>query len=96
VINELSQAIGRNIRARREAAGLSQKSLAARADVGRTHLTVLEGGSGSSYPSVSTLAKLAGVLGCKVADLLHEPACETCYDLPPTGFSCNVCGKGQP
>jgi transcriptional regulator with XRE-family HTH domain len=92
-MSDLVVSIGANIRARREAAGLTQTVLSQAAGTSRAHLSQLETGNAPSSPSLGTLDKLAGVLGCKVADLLYEPVCMTCRDRPPAGFSCNNCGK---
>jgi transcriptional regulator with XRE-family HTH domain len=52
------------LRAAREAAGLSQAELADRADTGQAALSRIEGGE--QDPRLSTLARIAGALGCEL------------------------------
>src|SRR6185503_16810765 len=78
----LATAIGANVRRRRQAANLTQTELAAKAKASRAHLCQLENGTAPGFPAIGVLAKLAGALDCKVADLLHEPSCGTCQDYP--------------
>jgi len=80
----------------RKAAGLNTRTLSIKSGVSRSGLTLLEGGAVRNLPSLTTLVKLSGALGCELTDLLREPSCEECWDHPPDGFSCNGCGKGQP
>jgi transcriptional regulator with XRE-family HTH domain len=60
-----------NLRARREAAGLSVLELARRSGVARGTITALEAHGGN--PTVDTLYALADTLGVPLADLLDEP-----------------------
>jgi transcriptional regulator with XRE-family HTH domain len=64
----LNQAIGAAVRARREAAGLSMRSLASRAGVSQPFLSQLE--HGTSAASISTLYRVATALGVTPGDLL--------------------------
>jgi len=91
---DLAAVIGANVKRRRKAANLTQTELAAKAKSARTHLSLLENGRLPGYPSLGSLVSLAEVLGCKVADLVHEPSCGTCHDAPPAGFTCNDCAAG--
>ena len=59
--------LGRRIKVRREAIGLSQEALALAAGVHRTYVTQLE--NGMRNPSVETTSKLAVALGIDVAEL---------------------------
>ena len=70
----LNRAIGASVRARREAAGLSMRSLATRAGVSQPFLSQLE--HGTSAASISTLYRVAAALGVTPGDLLpvQEPA----------------------
>ena len=77
----------------RKAAGLNTRTLSIKSGVSRSGLTLLEGGAVRNLPSLTTLVKLSGALGCELTDLLREPSCEECWDFPPAGFSCNQCGK---
>jgi XRE family aerobic/anaerobic benzoate catabolism transcriptional regulator len=63
--------IGGRVRAARKACRLTQKALAARAAVSERHLAQLEGGAGNI--SVLLLARIAGALGQRLADLVAEP-----------------------
>ncbi|HZB31267.1 MAG TPA: helix-turn-helix transcriptional regulator [Streptosporangiaceae bacterium] len=60
---------------RRRRAGKSQKTLAAEAGMSAAHLCNIEGGSAN--PSPEALARLAGALGCEIADLEFTPEPET-------------------
>src|SRR5215203_2390495 len=64
--------LGRNVRSRRAAAGLSQLELARLADISDRFLLKIE--RGQSNPSVETLALVARALGCSVPDLLTPAA----------------------
>jgi transcriptional regulator with XRE-family HTH domain len=66
-----AQAVGRNIRGLRTAAGLSLADLAAAADVSKTTLHGLEQGDGN--PTLSTLWALATALGVSLGELLEPP-----------------------
>jgi transcriptional regulator with XRE-family HTH domain len=62
--------IGKNVRRRREAAGLSQENLAVLSGISTRIVSELERGT-SQNPRVATLLALAGALGCGVDDLLR-------------------------
>ena len=62
--------IGSTIRARREAAGLSGRDLAEKANVDANYLWRVE--VGRSVPSATVLKKIADGLGCSMGDLLGE------------------------
>jgi transcriptional regulator with XRE-family HTH domain len=66
-----AQAIGRNIRRLRTAAGLSLADLAAVADISKTTLHGIEQGEGN--PTLSTLWALATALGVSLGELLEPP-----------------------
>ena len=65
------QTLGVRVKALREAAGLTQESLARAAGIGRVTLVRLE--SGKHTPKVSTLAAIAQVLERPVEDLFTGP-----------------------
>ena len=56
--------IGQQLRARRQAVGLSQAALAAKAGVSRVFVEKIE--AGARTPSWGTLERLARALGCRV------------------------------
>ena len=58
------ESIGQQLRARRQAVGLSQAALAAKAGVSRVFVEKIE--AGARTPSWGTLARLARALGCRV------------------------------
>jgi transcriptional regulator with XRE-family HTH domain len=60
--------IGRRLKALREAAGLSQAAVAARADISREYLIRLE--AGQHDPTVGTLQRLAKALNVPLLRLL--------------------------
>jgi transcriptional regulator with XRE-family HTH domain len=62
--------LGRVLKQRREAKGMSQVSLAEAARVGRTYIVKLESGE-KKNPSLDVLKKLAKALGVPVTELLE-------------------------
>jgi transcriptional regulator with XRE-family HTH domain len=58
------------LRRRREAAGLSQEALAAKADLHRNYVGLLE--RGQRMPSILVVQQLANALGTTMADLIAE------------------------
>ncbi len=61
-----------NLRRLRVAKGLSQEALAVDANVDRSYISGIEGGSFN--PSIGVLDSLAAALGADVAEFLIEPA----------------------
>lgn len=59
--------IAANVRARREALGMSKAGLARKAEIGRATVERVESGRA---PSMETLAALATALGVKARDLM--------------------------
>jgi transcriptional regulator with XRE-family HTH domain len=64
-------AIGRRLKALREAAGLTQQQLATRAGLSVSNLSQLEQGQ-KEDPRISTLIALAGAMGISVAAFVEE------------------------
>lgn len=64
----------RNLRAMRQAKGLSQEELAHRADIDRTYISSLERCVYNA--SIDVVDRLASVLGVEASDLLQRPAAE--------------------
>ena len=62
-------ALGRNLRARRMSAGLTQQEVAARAGIALTILAQIE--SGCSDPGLRLLGSLAKAVGCAAYDLVN-------------------------
>ena len=62
-------ALGRNLRAARLAAGLTQRQLAIRAGIALTMLVQIE--SGCSDPGLRLLGTLAKAVGCAAYDLVN-------------------------
>ena len=62
-------AFGRNLRAARVSAGLTQQELAARVGIALAILTQIE--SGCSDPDLRLLGSLAKAVGCAAYDLLN-------------------------
>jgi transcriptional regulator with XRE-family HTH domain len=69
---EFAKQIGANIRAARAAAGLTQKQLAGAAGLFVPQLSRMEKGS-TGGPKVSTLKRIADVLGVRVCQLIDPP-----------------------
>jgi transcriptional regulator with XRE-family HTH domain len=65
--SEMLEAIGAEVRRRREAAGLSLEELGERAELHRNHISKLE--LGQVDFSISALWSIAGALGCDLSDL---------------------------
>ena len=62
-------ALGRNLRAARMSAGLTQQEVAARAGIALTILAQIE--SGCSDPGLRLLGSLAKAVGCAAYDLVN-------------------------
>lgn len=75
----LAQRFAQNLEDYFSASGLSQEALAAKAEIHRTQVSDLLRGRGN--PTLSTIVRLAGALGCQPADLVagmsFEPAEQT-------------------
>src|SRR5260221_925149 len=63
--------VGGNIRRRRQNLGLSQQTLAERADLSRRMITLIEAGDGNA--SLARLDRLAAALKIAFADLIRRP-----------------------
>jgi transcriptional regulator with XRE-family HTH domain len=71
-VEELAATIGRNVRAAREAAGLTQLLLSERTGIAAPHVSRLE--AGTHLPSVITLMRVADVLEVPISSLLEGTA----------------------
>jgi transcriptional regulator with XRE-family HTH domain len=60
--------VGRNLRAHREAAGMSQMDLKLETGIATSEISIIE--NGQRDPGVGTLVRLAEGLGVRVADLV--------------------------
>jgi transcriptional regulator with XRE-family HTH domain len=69
-VEPLAQQFGTVLRRRREAAGLSQESLAERANLHRTYISLLE--RGRRMPSILVVQQLAVALKTTMAAILGE------------------------
>ena len=69
-MNPLQRKFGKILRRRREAAGLSQEALAARANLHRNYVGLLE--RGQRMPSLLVVQQLASALEMTMADLVAE------------------------
>ncbi len=69
VEGDLQRSVGRNLRAYREARGLSQEALGDACGLHRTEISPLE--RGGRDPRLSTIVRLARGLGVKPRDLLE-------------------------
>ncbi len=70
VVGELQKVVGRNLRARRQAQGLSQEDFADAIGVHRTYLGDIE--RGERNISLQQLERIALKLGIEPRSLLHE------------------------
>ncbi|MER2535181.1 MAG: helix-turn-helix transcriptional regulator [Rhizobiaceae bacterium] len=67
---EIREVFAQNLRAQRQAKGLSQEELAHRADIDRTYISSLERGVYAA--SIDVVERLAQALGIQAADLLQR------------------------
>jgi len=70
-VSSVGKRVARAIRSAREAAGLSQESLAEIAGLNRGYLGEIE--RASANPSIVTLEKISKALNIPLAELLHNP-----------------------
>jgi transcriptional regulator with XRE-family HTH domain len=70
----ISERFAENLAGQRQSLGLSQEELAARANIHRTQISLIE--SGKRMPRLDTLVKLAGALGIEPGALLDGIAWE--------------------
>ena len=69
---DIREVFARNLRRYRQTKGLSQEALAHEAGIDRTYISALERSQYSA--SISTVDKLAAILGVEAADLLKRSA----------------------
>lgn len=62
--------VGKTIAAMRKRKGISQEVLSGLADIGRTHLSMIE--RGDRKPTLETLYRIACALGVKMSDIVLE------------------------
>jgi transcriptional regulator with XRE-family HTH domain len=67
---DLRLVVGKNVRAAREAVGLSQEELAHRAEVHVTYLSGVE--NGRRNPTIMVVGRIAAALGTSAFSLLRE------------------------
>jgi transcriptional regulator with XRE-family HTH domain len=69
-MQKLAKRFGQVLRKRREKAGISQEALAAKADLHRNYVGLLE--RGKRVPTIVVVQQLAKVLGTSMSELLAE------------------------
>ncbi|MGD3112162.1 helix-turn-helix domain-containing protein [Streptomyces sp. YGL11-2] len=69
--------LGREVRSRRQGAGLTVQTLADKAGLSRRMLTQIE--QGTANPSLVTVDKIARALGVDFATLIAQPTAEPCH-----------------
>jgi len=69
-VKKLSVSIAEKIKSLRQEKGLNQQTLAVRAGLTRSYISLLE--SGKKAPAVATLAKIAAALGVRVGSLFED------------------------
>jgi transcriptional regulator with XRE-family HTH domain len=85
---------GRRLQRERSRRGWSMRDLAARCGEGFSQNTVKRAEDGSDLHLSHAIA-LATALGTSLDALLAESPCGTCDGMPPTGFICSECGRGN-
>lgn len=81
-MESLQQQFGDILRRRREDAGFSQESLATKAKLHRTYISMLE--RGLRVPTLVVIKKLALALGTTMASLMEELEQVEALPTPPT------------
>lgn len=71
---EIREVFARNLRALRQAKGLSQEELAHQAGIDRTYISALERNVYNA--SIDVVDRLAEVLGVEAAELLKRPSAD--------------------
>ena len=69
-MESIAKRFGAALRKRREAAGVSQEALAAKAELHRNYVGLLE--RGKQIPSILVIEKLAAALGTTMSSLMRE------------------------
>jgi transcriptional regulator with XRE-family HTH domain len=69
-VESIAKRFGVVLRRRREAAGVSQEALAAKADLHRNYVGLLE--RGKQIPSILVVEKLAEALGTTMSSLMRD------------------------
>jgi transcriptional regulator with XRE-family HTH domain len=67
---DIGLAFGKTLRKRRKEAGFTQEGLALEADVQRNYVSLIE--RGVNQPTITTVFKLAGALGCSPSSLVED------------------------
>ena len=70
--NPILAAFGRNVRKRREQKGLTQETLAEKAELDRTYISDIE--RGARNVSMLSIARIANALGTSISDLSRDIA----------------------
>ena len=70
-LENLKEHLGRNVRSRRAYLKMSQEELALKADMGRKHVSMIEGAQAN--PTIQILSQLAAALDTTVSELLAVP-----------------------
>lgn len=96
-VAQTGQRVISRVVARRRELGLSARELAegvtaAGFPLTRSTLANLESGRRGDITTTELVA-FAIALRTTPMELLLAPACATCKDVPPVGFTCNACGR---
>jgi transcriptional regulator with XRE-family HTH domain len=83
---------GRRLQREREARHWSLREAGDRS--GLSASTVMRAEAGTDM-ALSGAIRLAGVYGTSLDALLAEGECGVCDGMPPTGFICGACGRGD-
>lgn len=90
---ELEEVIGANIRRLREARGMTQTDMARAVPALRSRQSACVAEQGGRAFVAAELVALAELFGVTIDSLVRPPECKTCLEMPPPGFTCNICGR---
>lgn len=85
---------GTRMRQLREARGWRIGELATRSGICRATLYNIQEGRRSCALDIA--AAVARALGTTIDAMIAPCACARCYDAPPAGFACSLCGVATP
>lgn len=83
--------MGAKIKAWRVASGIAQQKIARLIGINQSAYSAKEDGSGALRYGEAVL--LTAALAHPIDPTRGAVLCPNCYNLPPSGFSCTICGR---